>query len=123
MNKGFIALTITLSVAGILLALVAGSALDSALFFDLALRKDYRFKNYYNAGNCIDQAILGLTHDYFYSTTTPIYVPHFDCSVISVTAEGDLRTILTRGDFQKAYVYRSAIVRMKTHDLEVVKIE
>ncbi len=123
MNRGFIALTITISVAGTLLALVAVSAIGSALFFDQALRKQYRAMNYYNAGNCIDQAILTLAHDYFFLLNSPRKIPYFDCSILSVVAEGDLRHISSRGDLQKAYVYRNAIVRMKIHDLEVVKIE
>jgi hypothetical protein len=123
MNKGFVALTITLSVSGILLALVAASALDSALYFDQAIRKEYRFMNYYYAYDCIDQAILALSHDYFFSTTTPIFIPHFNCSILSVVAQGDQRIISARGDYQRAYVYRRATIKMKIHDLEVEKIE
>jgi hypothetical protein len=123
MNKGFIALTIALSVAGILLVLVAASSLDAAQFFDLAIRKEYRNMNYHYAHACIDQAILGLAHDYFYEVNAPTYVPKFHCSILSIGKNGDIRSVSARGDYQKAYVYRSAIVRMKTHDLEVVKIE
>ena len=123
MNKGFIALTITLSVAGTLLALVGATSISSAIFFDMALRKEYRFMNYHYAYDCIDQAILGLSHDYFFTVNSPVSIPYFHCSILSISKDGDLRHIFTRGDFQKAYVYRNAIVRMKIHDLEVVKIE
>ncbi len=123
MNKGFIALTITLSVTGTLLTLVGASAIESATFFDMALKKEYRTMNYYYAYDCIDQAILGLAHDYFFTVSLPKQIPYLNCSILSVIPQGELRLISTRGDFQKAYVYRSAIVRMKIHDLEVVKIE
>ena len=123
MNKGFIALTITLSVAGILLALVFVSSIESGLFFDQAMRKEYRAMNYYYAYDCIDQVILALAHDYFFETSIPIYIPEYNCSIMTVVKNGDLRTITARGDFQKAYVYRSAIVSLKTHNLEVIKTE
>lgn len=123
MNKGFIALTLVLSVTTTLLALVAASSLDSALFFDMALRKEYRTMNHYYAGNCIDQAILRIAHDHFYLVSVPKEIPYLNCSILSITKEGDLRHISTRGDFQEAYVYRSAVIRVHIHDLEVVKIE
>lgn len=121
MNKGFIALTITLSVAGILLALVAASSIQNALFFDQAMRKVYREMNYYYAYDCIDQAILGLAHDYFYAVSTPQEIPLYHCTILSIEKDGDLRKISTRGDLEKAYVYRKATVRMKTNDLEIIE--
>ncbi len=123
MNKGFIALTLVLSVSGLLLGLVAASSLQSITFFDQVMRKQYRYMNYHNARNCIDQAFLELAHDYFFTTETSIFIPYFNCSILSVRAEGDLRHISTRGDFKKAYVYRNATARLKPHELEVVKIE
>lgn len=123
MNKGFIALTITLSITGTLLTLVGASLVSTAVYYDMALKKEYREMNYYFAYNCIDQAILKLAHDYFFLTLTPIFIQHFNCSILSITKEGDNRTITTRGDYKNAYVYRSAIIKLKIHDLEVVKIE
>jgi hypothetical protein len=123
MNKGFIALTIVLSVAGTMLGLVGSASLNAFAFFDMATRKEYREMNYHNAGNCIDQAILSLAHDFFYTVTEPQYIPHFNCSILSITAEGDVRNIKTRGDFQKVHVFRSVTVRLKNDGLDVVKIE
>ena len=123
MNKGFAALTLTISVAGTLLALIAISSISTAQFFDLTMKKVYREMNYHNAYSCIDQAILSLAHDYFLTISEPKFLADFECSILSITKEGDLRHIQTRGDYQKAYVYRQATVRLKTHTLEVVKIE
>jgi hypothetical protein len=123
MNNGFIALTIVLAVSTTLLCLMASSVTNSGIFFDMTLRKEYREMNYYFAYDCIDQAILMLAHDYFFITQTEISIPFFNCSILSVNAIGDKRVIKTRGDYRKAYVYRSAEVKMKIHDLEVVKIE
>ncbi|HEY4503658.1 MAG TPA: hypothetical protein VJJ28_00915 [Candidatus Paceibacterota bacterium] len=128
-NKGFIALVTVLSVAGILLALVFTSSIESGLFYDQALRKEYRMMNYYYAYDCIDQAILALAHDYFFKVTlaNPIEIKKYHCSIISIgRLEGEsdnTRIISTRGDFMKAYVYRQAVVLLYDHSLEVVSIE
>ena len=121
-KKGFIALTITLSVAGILLALVAASAIDSALFFDQATRKEYRAMNYYYAGDCIDQAILGLAHDYFMNPSVPIPISKYHCEILSIIAQGNIRTISTKGNFKNADVYRSATVELHDHSVDIIQI-
>ncbi len=130
-NKGFIALTIVLSIAGILLALVFASSIESALFFDQTMRKEYRAMNYYYAYDCLDQAILMLAHDYFFTVQAPLEIPEYHCTILSMESgygggngvESEIRTISVRGNFQKAYVYRSATVRIRIHNLEVIKIE
>lgn len=122
-NKGFIALTLTLSVATILLLLVASESQDSITFFDQALRKEYRAMNYYYAGDCLDQAILMLSHDYFLTIETPISIPDYNCEIYSMETQNDVKIITARGNFQKAVVYRHATVRLLTHGLDVIKIE
>jgi hypothetical protein len=122
-NKGFVALTLVIFITGTLLVLTSTTYISHAHFFDLALRKEYRIMNYYYAGVCIDQAILELAKDYFLSIKSPQEIKYFHCSILSITKDGDSTLIKTRGDYQKAYVYRSATVKVKTHDLEVVKIE
>ena len=124
-DSGFIALTVALSVTGILFALVTANSIDAALFFDQAVKKEYREMNYYYAYDCIDQAILTLAHDYFLliSPQKPLEISQFFCSILSIEARNDLRIIKTRGNFKKAYVFRSATVRLHDHDLDVVKIE
>lgn len=123
MNKGFIALTLTLTIAGILLALTGTSSVGSALFFDQAMKKKYRVMNHYHAGNCIDQAILGLAQDYFLTFEAPRAIKKLDCTILSITKDEDLRIIKARGDFQKAYVFRVATTRLNDRGLEVIKIE
>ena len=120
MNKGFIALTMVLVITGILAVLSFGLLIDSVSFFDLVTKKEYRYINKYNAQNCIDYSLLELSHDYFFSTTTPYFIPHLNCSIISVTIQGTYRSILTRGDLGKAYVYKTALVKMNTNNLEII---
>lgn len=117
MNKGFIALIVVLLTTGILLGLVSSSSIESILFFDEAMRKEYRAMNHFYAYNCLDQAILALAHDYFYTITSPVAIPELRCSIISISSSSTQRTIVTRGDFQKAYSYRTATVDMGIHSL------
>lgn len=119
-KKGFVALVIVLFVSGTLLALSFSSAIETALFFDQALRKEYRAMNYYYAQDCLDQAILALAHDYFFEPTSPVMIPEYHCSVLSIEKNGNLRTISTVGHFMNAKVYRQATVKLHTHNLEIV---
>ncbi len=118
MKKGFIALTLALSVTGILLALVYSSSIETSLFYDQAMRKKYRTLNYYYAGDCIDQAILKLAQDNFFDG--PAKIDRYHCEIISIEADGDIRHILARGTFQKATVYRRASIRLKDHGLDII---
>jgi hypothetical protein len=120
---GFVAITLAFFIAGILLALVASFSIESANFFDQAMKKVYREMNYYYAYDCLDQAILRLSHDYFYTIASPVEIPEFHCTILYISILGNKRTIETRGDYQKAYVYRQAIVNLENHKLEVIKIE
>lgn len=122
-NKGFIALTIVLTVSGILLGLIFISSVESALFFDQAMKKQYRTMNYYHAYSCIDQAVLILSHDYFFNPSYPLIIPELNCSILSVYENGNMRTIKTVGDFMDANVYRQASVKMSVHGPEVLSIE
>ncbi len=126
LENGFIALVLTLSIGGILLALVSASSIESALFFDEALRKEYRTMNYYYATDCLDQAILDLAHDYFFTIESPIRIEKYHCSILSIQtiqSQSDIRIISAKGDFQKADVYRQATIRLHDHSLDVVQIE
>lgn len=122
-KRGFIALTLVLSVAGTLLGLVLISSIDSATFFDQAMKKEYRAMNYYYAYDCLDQAILALSRDYFFEPHVPVEIPEFHCSILSVTKDGDLRTITAMGNYMKALVYRKVTVRLGVHGVEVVEGE
>lgn len=122
-KKGFVAITIVLSVTGIILALVVSLSIDSALFFDQARAKIYRAMNYYYAYNCIDQATLFLAHDYFFEPDSPVIVKEHYCQILSVEKQGNKRNIRTVGNFKNANVYRSAVVEMDIHGLKIVSID
>ncbi|MDP3962486.1 MAG: hypothetical protein Q8Q03_01295 [bacterium] len=124
MNKGFIALAVVVTVTGILMALVFSSSVESGLFFDQAMRKKYRTMNYYYAGDCLDQAVLMLAHDYFFefdNPLEPLEIEGYHCEIITVRAVGNTRNIVARGNFQKAYAYRTASVLLNDHGLEIIE--
>ncbi len=123
MNKGFIAITVTLFVTGILMALVFTSSIEAGLFYDMAMKKKYRTLNYFYAGDCIDQAIVMLAHDYFLIIKRAIEIDKYHCAILSIKGEGDIRTITTMGQFKNAYVFRKASVRLKDHNLEIIQTE
>jgi len=121
-KKGFVALTIVLSVAGILLATVYSSSIRSGSFFDQAMRKEYREMNYYFAYDCIDQAMLFIAHDYFFEPKKPLFISQYHCYILSVEKNGNLRKIKTMGDFMKASVYREAVVMVGDRGVEITPI-
>ncbi len=121
-KHGFIALIIVLSITGLLFALVSASSIEAVIFYDEVLKKEYRSMNYYNANNCIDQAILAIAHDYFIEFTNSREIPELDCTIISIVREGNLRHITTRGNFQKAIVYRYATVRVSDTAIEIISL-
>ena len=122
-SKGFIALTLVLMVASTLLALVYTRAIDTALFYDQATRKEYRTMSYYYARACLDQAILNLAHDYFYTVSSPRSISEYFCSIVSVTASGSERSISTQGNYKNIIVNSSALIRLHDNFLEIVSIE
>jgi hypothetical protein len=122
-NKGFIALILTLSIAGTLLGLVLTASIETGSFFDQAMKKVYREMNYYYAYDCIDRAILMISHDYFFTAENSINISDYHCSILSVTKEGNLRNISTRGDYKKLYVYRQAQVEVYDHGSKIIWID
>ncbi len=125
-NKGFIAIIIVLMVSGILLALISYSSLESATFFDQALRKEYRTMNHYYAFSCIDQAILMLIHDYFFEIREgdeSIDMPWLYCQILKVEKVGNIHKITTVGNYKNANVYRYAEVRVGESGVEIVEIK
>ena len=127
-DNGFIAITIVLIISGILFTLISYSSLKSATFFDQALHKEYRTMNHYYAFSCIDQAILMLAHDFFFETIDEngqneiIDLPDFHCQILEVKKVGNIREIMTVGNYKNANVYRYAKVRVGENGVEILKI-
>ncbi len=123
MNKrGFIALTLVFSIAGTLLGLVLANSFSTGLFFDQAMHKEYRTMNYYYAYDCLDQAILALAHDYFFTVDQPIEIPEYHCTILSMEKTLGIRIIKARGNLMNAYVYREATVRLNDAGIEIINI-
>lgn len=122
-DRGFVALTLVLTVSSLLLAFAFMQTTSVAHFFDLTIRKEYRLMNFYNAGSCIDQAILFITHDYFFEAVAPIKIPEFNCSIDKVRVDGDVRYIEAMGIYKEINVKRNAQVRVFVDRLEVIDIK
>ena len=122
-KNGFIALTLALSVMGTLLSFIFLSGIETGHFFDQAIHKEYRVMNSYFANNCIDQAILSLAHDYFFSITEPIEMTNLFCTILSLKKDSSsIHTIETRGDYMKNYVYRKGVVRVHDDHVEIISL-
>ncbi|MDO8430748.1 MAG: hypothetical protein Q7S72_02060 [Candidatus Taylorbacteria bacterium] len=123
MNKGFIALTLVITIASLLIAFSYTQSIDTAHFFDMTRTKEYRLMNYYNAYSCIDQAILALAHDYFYDMPVPVRRTDFDCVIESIIKVDNIREIKVYGNYRNINVKRKARVKIYDDRLEVVLIE
>lgn len=121
-ENGFIALTLIITVASLLLAFSYTQSIEIAHFFDSTRLKEYRLMNYYNAYSCIDQAILRISHDYFYLVSTSTEIPELFCAIDSIRIESGFRIIETRGIYKNIIVKRKAKVRVRDDAIESVEI-
>jgi hypothetical protein len=96
-------------------------SIEIAHFFDQVTRKEYRLMAYYFAYDCIDQAILNLSHDYFYTVTVPEFLPDFHCYIDSVVTQGNIRKISVMGIYNGVSASRSVEVRMEDDSLSVLQ--
>lgn len=123
-NKdGYIAIVVSLFVSGILLALVSSLSIESVSFFDQATRKEYREMNYHNAFSCINEALIYLSHDYFFNSSKEIYLDKYNCSILEAKRVGDFVYINTVGNYKKANVYREATIKISDTGLEIISIQ
>ncbi len=122
-NSGFISMVLVVGVATILLAFTYAQSTETFHFFDLTLRKQYRLMNYYNAYNCIDRAILNLSHDYFYKVTEPSLISDLNCSIDSVRREGEEVVIHTSGIYKNVIIKREASVKLFDDRVEIIFIK
>lgn len=120
-EKGFIALTLVISVSALLLAFSFMQSIGIAHFFDETTRKEYRLMSYYFAYSCIDQALLGLSHDFFFSVDSEKSFPELNCAIDSISDENGFKIIKVYGNYQNIIVYRQAKVRLFDDRVEIIK--
>ncbi len=123
MNKGFIALSLIISVTSLLLAFSYTQSIEIALFFDQTRLKEYRSMNYYNAYSCIDQAILNISHDYFYTVSTSTEIKDLHCVIDSTKNENGLRVIRSHGNYKNIQVKRQTKVKVYDTKVEVISTD
>ncbi|MEK7213592.1 MAG: hypothetical protein AAB637_00540 [Patescibacteria group bacterium] len=119
-EKGFISLTLVISVSSLLLAFSFMQSIGIAHFFDQTIRKEYRLMSYYFAYSCINQALLGLSHDFFFSVDNEKSFSDLNCSIDSILDENGFKIIKVHGNYQNIIVYRQAKVRLFDDHIEVI---
>lgn len=124
MNNGFVSLTLVITISSLLLAFTYMQSIEIAHYFDMTRTKELRYINYYNAYSCIDQAILNISHDYFYSVASPIIINDFNCVIDSVSnSTNNTKIIHAHGNYKNMNVYRLAKVRLYDDRLVIELIE
>ena len=122
-NQGFIALTLVIIVATLLLTFSFAQSIEIGHFFDQTQRKQYRLMNHYNAANCVDRAVLNLAHDYFYSVSESVEVKDLNCSIDKAKEENGFILITAHGNFKSMNVKRSAIAKLYDNKVELISID
>lgn len=122
-KSGFIALTLVVTVSSLLLAFSFTQSIDIGHFFDQTRLKEYRLISYFNAYKCIDHAILIISHDYFYETSTPSKITDLQCSIDRVYRYGDFFYIETHGLYKNIIVKRKAVAQVFDSKIEIYSID
>ena len=122
-NRGFVAITLVIIVSGILLAFSSLQSIEVSEFFDQVLLKEYRLMNYYNAQSCIDQAMLKISSDYFFTLSSPISIPYLNCRILKVYENSGYLIIETQGNYKNIYINRIAKVKLHDNRLELISVE
>jgi hypothetical protein len=122
-KKGFAAFILVISISALMLVFISISSLEYGHFYDEVITKENRMISYYAVYSCIDQAILALSHDYFFQTSKEIKIPELNCSIDDVSGAGNSKTILTHGEYGGIKVKRKAIVIVNDNSVLLVSLE
>ncbi len=120
-NKGFASITLVILASSMLLAFSYLQSIEIVSFFDQVITKEYRLMNYYNANNCIDQAMLRLSSDYFFRTNNPIKIGYLNCKIMKVYDLGGIITIESQGDYKDINVNKTAKIKLYDDRLELIQ--
>lgn len=116
-------MTLMITISTLLLTFSYMQSIEIAHFFDQTQRKKYRLMNYYNAYNCIDQAILTLAHDYFYEVSVPVHISGLHCFIDMVKSENGFKIIEATGNYKNINVKRRATAKLYDNRVEIISIE
>jgi len=120
-KKGFVSVTLVISVAGLLFAFYTTKYVGIGHFFDQTRIKQYRLMNYYNADSCIDQAILRLSSDYHFRLDGKRQIKDFDCSIDRVWGESGQVRIKVTGNYKGINVEKEVKVILLDDHIQVIK--
>jgi hypothetical protein len=120
-KKGFISMTLVISISGLLFALYTTKYIEIGQFFDQTSIKEYRLMNFYNADSCIDQAILTLTYDYHFRLNSKRELKDFNCSIDRVFEENGHIRIVATGNYKGINVEKTIGIILSDDRVEVIK--
>lgn len=122
-RRGFVSLTLVLTVSSVLLAFSYIQSTETFHFFDLALRKEYRVRAYYNAYSCISMTTILLSSHYFFSVSSPRVFNDLGCSIVSLDMQGRERKVVVRGEYEGVFVYRRALFLLYDDHIQLVSYD
>ncbi len=122
-TRGFAAFILVISISTLMLAFIFMQGIEYGHFFDETSTKEYRLMSYYSAYSCIDQALLGLAHDYFFLTQSEIKFSDLHCSIDSISDAHEFKMITVHGNYKNIIVNRHATARLYDDHLEIISIE
>src|SRR5574343_7273 len=122
-NRGFSSSILVTFMARSILAIVMTRSVSYVDFINQVSLKKLRIENYFNASNCIDRAILNITHDYFYTVSSKVDFDYLHCSIDIVEKDNDFRIIKTTGNLRNIYVKRQAKIKLYDNRVEIISIE
>ncbi len=122
-DKGFVAITLVIMVSSVLLAFSSLQSIEVSEFFGQVLLKEYRLMNYYNAQSCIDQAMLKISSDYFFTLSSPISIPYLNCRILKVYENNGYLIIETQGNYKNININRIARVKLYDNRLGLISID
>jgi hypothetical protein len=126
-NRGFVAFILVISISTLILVFSFMQSIEYGHFFDEVRTKEYRLMSYYFAYSCLDQALLALNHDFFFSIDKnidkPIDFSDLNCSIDAVYEENGLKVIEVYGKYKNINVYRKTKVRLFDDHIEFMQID
>lgn len=95
-QSGFVATIAVVTISTILLLTAVGASSRMALLYDSVMHSEYRLASFAAAYTCMDQAVLALAQDYFYSPQVGgDALPSSHCRIDSLARGGGSVVIVT----------------------------
>lgn len=121
-QSGFVATIVVVIISTILLLTAVGASSRMALLYDSVMHSEYRLASFVSAYTCMDQAVLALAQDYFYSPRVDgDALPVSHCVIDSIArGGGSVVTITTTGLFVGIRTRIVATVQLESNFVKIL---